>query len=100
MNANAIDTEKLLRQVITSVVQLPPNDLLVVYETIADLKQKESQKPPLTAAEILARAKAHAEEMKHLSHEEAVQRFIDAMDRIRDDAIAKGTAIEGEWEQA
>ena len=98
MNTNAIDTEKLLRQVITSVAQLPPNDLLVVYETIADLKQKEKQKPPLTSAEILARAKARAEEMKHLSHEEAVQRFIDAMDRIREDAIAKGTAIEGEWE--
>jgi hypothetical protein len=98
MNTNAIDTEKLLRQVITSVAQLPPNDLLVVYETIADLKQKESQKPSLTSAEILARAKARAEEMKHLSHEEAVQRFIDATDRIREDAIAKGTAIEGEWE--
>lgn len=83
MNTNAIDTEKLLRQVITSVAQLPPNDLLVVYETIADLKQKESQKTPLTSAEILARAKARAEEMKHLSHEEVVQRFIDSTERIR-----------------
>lgn len=98
MNANIIDSEKLLRQVITSVAQLPPNDLLVVYETIADLKQKESQKLPLTAAEIIARAKARAEEMKYLSHEEAVQRFIDTMDRIRAEAIEKGTAIEGEWE--
>jgi hypothetical protein len=98
MNANTIDTEKLLRQVITSVAQLPPDDLLVVYETIADLKQKESRKTPLTSAEILARAKARAEEMKHLSHEEVVQRFIDAMDRIREDAIAKGTAIDGELE--
>lgn len=60
MNTNAIDTEKLLRQVITSVAQLPPNDLLVVYETIADLKQKESQKSPLTSAEIVARAKVRA----------------------------------------
>ena len=98
MSTNTIDTEKLLRQVISSVAQLPPNDLLIVYETIADLKQKESPKLPLTSAEILARAKARAEEMKHLSHEEVVQRFIDATDRIRADAIAKGTAIEGEWE--
>lgn len=95
---NTIDTEKLLRQVITSVAQLPPNDLLVVYETIADLKQKEDQKTPLTAAEIVARAKARAEEMKHLSREEAMERFSKTLDAIRAEAIANGTAIEGELE--
>lgn len=98
MNADTLDAEKLLRQVITSVAQLPPNDLLVVYETISDLKQKESEKSSLTADEILARAKARAVEMRNLSHEQIVQRFIDATERIRAEAIAKGTAIEGEWE--
>ena len=96
MNTNVMDTEKLLRQVITSIAQLPPNDLLVVYETIADLKQKESQKPPLTSAEIVARAKTRAEEMKHLSREEAMERFSKTLEAIRADAIANGTAIEGE----
>jgi hypothetical protein len=98
MKASDLDSEKLLRQVITSVAQLPPNDLLVVYETISDLKQKESEKSSLTADEILARAKARAVEMRNLSHEQIVQRFIDATERIRAEAIAKGTAIEGEWE--
>ncbi len=98
MNADTLDTEKLLRQVITSVAQLPPNDLLVVYETISDLKQKESEKSSLTADEILARAKARAVGMRNLSHEQIVQRFIDATERIRAIAIEKGTAIEGEWE--
>jgi hypothetical protein len=98
MNAMDLDSEKLLRQVITSVPQLPPNDLLVVYETINDLHHKESEKSSLTADEILARAKARAVEMRNLSHEQIVQRFIDATERIRAEAIAKGTAIEGEWE--
>ena len=98
MNASDLDTEKLLRQVITSVAQLPPDELLVVYETINDLKQKEAGKSSLSTDEILLRAKARATEMKHLSHEEVVQRFIDATERIRAEAIAKGTAIEGEWE--
>ena len=98
METNILDSEKLLRQVITSVAQLPPNDLLVVYETISDLKQKESEKSSLTADEILARAKARAVEMRNLSHEQIVQRFIDATERIRAEAIAKGTAIDGEWE--
>ena len=99
MNARDLDSEKLLRQVITSIAQLPPNDLLVVYETINDLKEKESEKSSLTADEILARAKARAVEMRNLSHEQIVQRFIDATERIRAIAIEKGTAIEGEWER-
>lgn len=100
MNAQTLDTEKLLRQVLTSIAQLPPNDLLVVYETISDLKQKDKiGKSSLTSDEILARAKARAAELSHLSHAEAVQRFIDATDRIRAVAIEKGFAIEGEWER-
>ncbi|MEW5828752.1 MAG: hypothetical protein AB1846_07665 [Chloroflexota bacterium] len=99
MNASDLDSEKLLRQVITSIAQLPPNDLLVVYETINDLKEKESEKSSLTTDEILARAKARAVEMRNLSHEQIVQRFIDATERIRAIAIEKGTAIEGEWER-
>lgn len=99
MDNQSLTTEKLLREVITSIAQLPPNELLVVYETISDLKQKNKDKQPaFNAAEILARAKARASELSHLSHAEKVQHFIDATDRIRAEAIEKGVAIEGEWE--
>ena len=99
MDAQSLNTEKLLRKVLTSIAQLPPNDLLVVYETISDLKQKDKAgQPSFNADEILSRAKARASELSHLTHEEAVQRFIDATDRIRAAAIEKGVAIEGEWE--
>jgi hypothetical protein len=99
MDAQILDAEKLLRQVLVSIAQLPPNDLLVVYETIGDLKQKNAAgKSALTADEILARAKSRAAEMNTISHAEAVQRFIDATDKIRAEAIEKGVAIEGEWE--
>ena len=99
MNSQSLDTKKLLRQVITSIAQLPPTDLLVVFETISELKQKDKTGKPLLAAdEILLHAKARAEELSHLSHAEVVQRFLNATDRIRAEALAKGTAIEGEWE--
>lgn len=99
MDSQSLDTEKLLREVITSVAQLPPNALLVVYQTISDLKHKDKAgKPAFNADEILARAKARASELSHLSHAEKVQRFIDVTDRIRAEAIEKGVAIEGEWE--
>ena len=99
MVAPTLDTEKLLRQVIASVAQLPPSDLLVVFEIISDLQHKDSDgKPTLKADEILSRAKVRAAEMSHLSHAEKVQRFIDTTEKIRADAIQNGTAIAGEWE--
>lgn len=99
MNTQSLDTEKLLREVMTNVAQLPANDLLVVYETISDLKHKSREgKPAFNADEIIARAKERASTLSHLSHAEAVQRFIEATDRIRTDAVAKGVAIEEEWE--
>jgi len=99
MDNRSLDTEKLLREVITDVAKLPPNDLLVVYETISDLKQRDKAgQSTFNADEILARAKERASELSHLTHAEVVQRFIDATDRIRAEAIEKGTAIEEEWE--
>jgi hypothetical protein len=99
MNNQSLDTEKLLREVISDVAKLPPNDLLVVYETISDLKQRDKAGySAFNADEILARAKERASELSHLTHAEIVQRFMDVTDRIRADAIEKGVAIEGEWE--
>jgi len=99
MTIQPLNTESLLRQVIASVAQLPQNDLLVVYEIISDLKQKDkSGVSSLTPDEILSRAKLRASELKQLSHAESVQRFIEATERVRADAIEKGAAIEGEWE--
>ncbi|MBI4632045.1 MAG: hypothetical protein HZC38_04955 [Chloroflexi bacterium] len=97
MEVQSINAERLLRQVLTSIAQLPPPDLLVVYETINDLQQKNVQgESRLTSDEILARAKQRAVEMSRMSHEEVVQQFINATDRIRAEAIVKGVAIEGE----
>ena len=98
METQTVSEEKLLRQVITSVAQLPLPDLLVVYETINDLKRKDEKgERRLSPDEILARAKQRATEMRSLSHEEVVSRFLGATDRIRAEAIAKGVAIDGEW---
>lgn len=97
MSVVHIDSEELLRRVLSSIAKLPPSDLLVVYETIGDLNQKD--RAGYTAEEILSLAKVRAAEMRHLSHEEVVQRFIDATERIRQTAILNGTAIEGEWER-
>ncbi len=99
MNTGALAPQELVRKAVIEVAQLPEKELLIVIEMVDALKKQRARPNRELAAEILARAKARAAEMSHLSHEEVVQRFIDATERIRADAIEKGTAIEGEWEQ-
>ena len=98
MNAYALAPEDLVRKAVIEVAQLQENELVAVIEMVGALKQQRARPNREKAQEIVARAKVRAAEMSHLSHEEIVQRFTDSMERIRAEAIAKGTAIEGEWE--
>ena len=96
VNADTLAPQELIRKAVIEVANLPENELLIVIEMVDTLKKQRARPNRELAAEILSRAKARALEMKNLSHEEVVQRFIDATERIRAEAIEKGTAIEGE----
>ena len=98
MNVQSLAPQDLVRQAVIKVAQLPEKDLLVVIEMIDELKKQSAKTNRERAEEILAQAKARAAEMSHLSREEVMERFGRAMDAIREDAIKKGIAIEGEWE--
>ncbi|MCI0550427.1 MAG: hypothetical protein L0287_05695 [Anaerolineae bacterium] len=98
MNAQSLAPQDLVRKAVIEVAQLQESELLVVIEMIGELKKQRVQNNRERAAEILEHAKVRAAEMSHLSREEIMERFIRAMDAIREDAIKKGTAIEGEWE--
>jgi len=98
MNADTLAPQELVRKAVIEVAQLPEKELLIVIETVETLKKQRARPNRELAAQIVARAKARAAEMSHLSREEAMERFAKSLDAIRADAIAKGTAIEGEWE--
>jgi hypothetical protein len=98
MNAHPLAPQDLVRQAVIEVAQLPEDELLVVIEMIGALKKQRQNPNREWAAEMVAKAKARAAEMSHLSREEAMEQFIRTMDAIREEAIEKGTAIEGEWE--
>lgn len=99
MNADTLATQELVRKAVIEVAQLPEKEQLIVIEMVDSIKKQSARPNRELAVEIVARAKARASEMSHLSHEEIVQRLIDSTERIRAEAIANGTAIEGEWEQ-
>ena len=98
MNADTLAPQELIRKAVIEVAQLPEKELLIVIEMVDTLKKQRARPNRELAAEILARAKARAAEMSHLSREEVMERFSKSLDAIRAEAIAKGTAIEGEWE--
>ncbi len=98
MTLVASPSHDLVRRAVIEVAQLPENELLVVIEMVGDLKKQRAQKKRATAAELVARARQRATEISHLSREEMMERFSQTVEAIRAEAIAKGTAIDGEWE--
>jgi hypothetical protein len=97
MNSNVL-AQDLVRKAVIEVAQLEEKELLIVIEMVDTLKKQRARPNKDLAADILAKAKARAEEVKYLSRDEAMERFGKTLDAIREDAIAKGTAIDGELE--
>ena len=98
MNTQTLTPQDLVRKAVIEVAQLPENELLVVIEMVDTLKKQRTHPNRESANQIVARAKARAVATSHLSHEALVQQFSDALEAIQVEAIAKGTAIVGEWE--
>ena len=98
MNADTLAQQELVRRAVIEVAQLPEKELLIVIEMVDSLKKQRTRPNRELAVEIVARAKARAAEMSHLSRAEVMEKFSKTLDAIHADAIAKGTAIEGELE--
>ena len=98
MDSHSLEPEDLVRQAVIEVAQLPENELLVVIEMIDALKKQRRSGHRQQAAKMVAMARVRAEETKQLSREEMMEQFIHTMDAIREEAIDKGIAIEGEAE--
>lgn len=102
MNSNVLAPQDLVRKAVIEVAQLEEKELLIVIEMVDTLKKQRARPNKELAAEILAKAKAkakaRAEEVRYLSRDEAMEKFGKTLDAIREDAIAKGTAINGEVE--
>jgi hypothetical protein len=99
MTAETVFPQDLVRRAVIEIARLPENDLLLVIEFVADLKQMRAAAPAkVAAAQIRAEAQRRAAQLGNLSREELVARFNAVTERIRAQAIANGTAIEGDWE--
>jgi len=98
MDTHTLASQDLIRKAVIEVAQLHENELLVVIEMVDTLKKQRARPNRASAEEILTCAKARAAETSHLSREELMKKFSDTLDSIRAESVAKGTALEGEWE--
>lgn len=81
------------------LVQLPLEDIRLVAQMVARLQQQHQAAPSsgLSTAEIVAEARRRAALLSDVPRAEIAARFETLAEEIREQAIAQGTAIEGDW---
>ena len=83
----------------SELTRLPEEDLPLVIEFVGYLKQQRQVTPRqrLSVAEMRAEARRRASLLCEVPRAEVVNRFRELAEEIRQEAITKGTAIEGDW---
>jgi hypothetical protein len=89
----------MIGRVASELARLPEEDLPLVIEFVDYLKQQRQVAPRqrLSVAEMRAEARRRASLLCDVPRSEIVNRFRELAEEIRQEAIAKGTAIEGDW---
>jgi hypothetical protein len=93
------NVNRWLEQWASQLAGLPEEDWPLVFDFVEHLKQRrETLRRKALVAEIQAAARQRAKELESVPREQIVARFDQLIEEIRQTAIAKGTAIEGDWE--
>lgn len=94
MDVQIID-QSLLRRTVVEVANLPDDDLAIVLDVVAFLKQQRSAE---TVADIRRAARQRARVLRALPRDQLALQLREVGERIRGQAIASGVAVEGDWE--
>ena len=87
----------VIGQIALKLSQLSAEEVSGVLEILDHLRPAEPASQPRTAAEICALAKQRAAFLRDVPREQVAARFTELVEEIRQEAIAKGTAIDGDW---
>ena len=89
----------MIGRVASELTWLPEEDLPLVAEFVDYLKRRCQATPRrrLSVTEMRAEAGRRACLLREVPRDEVVARFRELAEEIRQEAIAKGTAIEGDW---
>jgi hypothetical protein len=90
---------QVIGQLALKLSSFPEEDLQLVTELVNLLEEKRPPEPirSLSAAAIRETARKRARLLHDVPRAQIVARFAEIGEQIRQEAIAKGTAIEGDW---
>ena len=94
----AIPQSDLLRRAMVEVIKLPDPELLALLEVIEALKRAKTQTDRAArVAWITTEAKRRAEQLRSLPREEVIAAFRVTSERMRQQALESGTAVNDDW---
>ncbi len=95
MNPTLVTDQSLFRRTVVEVASLPDDDLAILLDIVTLLKQQRATE---TVADIRRAAHQRVMALRNLSPDQLVTQFRAVGEKIRSQAVASGTAIEGDWE--
>jgi hypothetical protein len=89
----------MIGQLALKLTELADDDLPLVVEFVDQLDRQRSEEPHrrLSTAEIRELAKRRAAKLADVPREQVAARFEELAEEVRQEAIDKGTAIDGDW---
>ena len=91
-------SQSVIGQAALKMARLPTEQLLVVVKFLDSLDELQPTDPePPSVDELLAGALRDAELLREVPREQLMARFMELGEEIRQEAIAKGTALDGDW---
>ena len=99
MPSKAAAKPQVIGQLALKLTNLPEEDLELVIELVDCLEEKRPERSARSSSveEIREEARRRARLLRDVPREQLVARFMEVGEQIRQEAIAQGTAIEGDW---
>jgi hypothetical protein len=99
MPSKSAAAPQVIGQLAVKLTELPEEDLQLVVAIVDHLGEKGPADPlsSLSAEEMREEARRRADLLRDVPREQLVARFIEVGEQIRQEAISKGTAIDGDW---
>ena len=95
MNQVQISDQSLLRRTVVEVANLPDDDLAILLDVVALLKQQRTTE---MTTDIRQAARQRALVLRSIPRDRLAEQFREVGERIRSQAVASGTAIDGDWQ--
>ena len=89
----------VIGQLALKLTSLPDEDVQLVAQFVDFLEKKHPDEParPRSAGEIREEARRRARLLREVPRDQLFARFLEVGEQIRQEVIAQGTALDGDW---